>query len=303
MLLNVSEQGYYSDVMSIFYAPMKQCPELLFLGIISSTPVWHVVQQEIISQLLPLFINSHPTYSSVFQYAWRGQNVAPHVQSMLMQAMTEWYLQNDTPDYTRMSRILDVAQDLKVLSTMLNVNQFPFVIDLACWASRREFLKLDKWISDKIKEHQEPFIAECIQFLVSRAPKPLVQGVDRNELLHETITTILACLQQFLSVLKPELAEKLRMLIKIHGPITPKPRPLPSLSAAPGIGLQPGAAPTLEMPVLGLGGLPTPSFSSSGLGGLAPGSPGKNTLSTTSFTGLPSTASQLTGQVHESDSN
>ena len=43
------------------------------------------------------------------------QNVAPHVQSMLMQAMTEWYLQNDTPDYTRMSRILDVAQDLKAL--------------------------------------------------------------------------------------------------------------------------------------------------------------------------------------------
>ena len=42
------------------------------------------------------------------------QNVAPHVQSMLIQAMTEWYLQNDTPDYTRMSRILDVAQDLKV---------------------------------------------------------------------------------------------------------------------------------------------------------------------------------------------
>ena len=42
----------------------------------------------------------------------------------------------------------------QVLSTMLNVNQFPFVIDLACWASRREFLKLDKWISDKIKEHQ-----------------------------------------------------------------------------------------------------------------------------------------------------
>ena len=42
----------------------------------------------------------------------------------------------------------------QVLSTMLNVNQFPFVIDLACWASRREFLKLDKWVSDKLKEHQ-----------------------------------------------------------------------------------------------------------------------------------------------------
>ena len=36
-LLNITEQGYYSDVMNIFYVPMRQCPELLFLGIISST--------------------------------------------------------------------------------------------------------------------------------------------------------------------------------------------------------------------------------------------------------------------------
>ena len=37
---------------------------------------------------------------------------------------------------------------------MLNANQFPFVMDLACSASRREFLKLEKWLTDKTKEHQ-----------------------------------------------------------------------------------------------------------------------------------------------------
>ena len=37
---------------------------------------------------------------------------------------------------------------------MLKGNQFPFVIDLACWASKREFLKLDIWMVEKIKEHQ-----------------------------------------------------------------------------------------------------------------------------------------------------
>ena len=38
-------------------------------------------------------------------------------------------------------------------------------------------------------------------------------------------------------------------------------------------------------------------FGNSGAGGLAPGSPGKGGLTATSFTGLPSTASQLTGHV------
>ena len=37
---------------------------------------------------------------------------------------------------------------------LLNATPFAFVIDLACLASRREYLKLDKWLNDKIREHR-----------------------------------------------------------------------------------------------------------------------------------------------------
>ena len=43
---------------------------------------------------------------------------------------------------------------LKALSMLLNGSPFVFVIDLAALASRREYLKLDKWLKDKLKEHQ-----------------------------------------------------------------------------------------------------------------------------------------------------
>ena len=66
--------------------------------------------------------------------------------------MAEWYVRCEN-DQTRLSRILDVAQDLKALSLLLNATPFNFVIDLACLASRREYLKLDKWMTDKIREH------------------------------------------------------------------------------------------------------------------------------------------------------
>lgn len=36
------------------------------------------------------------------------------------------------------------------LAELFNVPQFPFTIDLACLASRRDFLKLDKWVDDKL---------------------------------------------------------------------------------------------------------------------------------------------------------
>ena len=37
---------------------------------------------------------------------------------------------------------------------MLKCNIFPFVIDLATWAAKRKFLKLDLWMIEKIKDCQ-----------------------------------------------------------------------------------------------------------------------------------------------------
>lgn len=72
---------------------------------------------------------------------------------LIMVQMAEFYLR-DPYDQSRLSRILDIAQDLKALSLLLNLTQFAFVVELACLASRREYLKLDKWLSDKIREHR-----------------------------------------------------------------------------------------------------------------------------------------------------
>ena len=48
---------------------------------------------------------------------------------------------------------------------MLKGSQFPFVIDLACWASKRKFLKLDIWMVEKIKEHQVFKIGQLIKWV------------------------------------------------------------------------------------------------------------------------------------------
>ena len=54
--------------------------------------------------------------------------------------MTEWYskaVPGDGSEHLRLSRILDIAQDLKALSVMLAaVGKGTFVIDLAILASR-----------------------------------------------------------------------------------------------------------------------------------------------------------------------
>lgn len=77
------------------------------------------------------------------------------VRQLMSNAIADWYLHTETPqDHSKLSRVLDVMQDLKALFTLLNNTQFSFVIDLACLAAKREYLKLDTWIMDRIREHQ-----------------------------------------------------------------------------------------------------------------------------------------------------
>ena len=84
----------------------------------------------------------------------------------MLGAMCDYYLHDQSPsgqvDQTRLSRILDVAQDLKTLSQLLQSPNFLFVIELAVLASRREYLKLDKWLTDKFSNHQETFVRVCL---------------------------------------------------------------------------------------------------------------------------------------------
>ena len=81
---------------------------------------------------------------------WLQSQHTGMIRTVLMHSMAEWY----TTDQAHLSRILDVAQDLKALSLLLKATPFSFVIDLACLASRREYLKLEKWLHDKIMENQ-----------------------------------------------------------------------------------------------------------------------------------------------------
>ena len=86
-------------------------------------------------------------------HAWSSTTIL--LRPLIMRAMAEWYGKANQEGYetehARLSRVLDVAQELKALSMLLQSNYFPFVIDLAVLASRREYLNLDKWLADQMQ--------------------------------------------------------------------------------------------------------------------------------------------------------
>ncbi|XP_042528786.1 CCR4-NOT transcription complex subunit 1 isoform X7 [Dipodomys merriami] len=218
-LLRLAEVGQYEQVKQLFGFPIKHCPDMLVLALLQINTSWHTLRHELISTLMPIFLGNHPNSAIILHYAWHGQGQSPSIRQLIMHAMAEWYMRGEQYDQAKLSRILDVAQDLKALSMLLNGTPFAFVIDLAALASRREYLKLDKWLTDKIREHGEPFIQACMTFLKRRCPSilgglaPEKDQPKSAQLPPETLATMLACLQACAGSVSQELSETILTMV------------------------------------------------------------------------------------------
>lgn len=224
VLLFIAENGYYAPVLELFKTPIQHCPDILFMALLQINPPLTVMRQELFSTLIPIFLGNHPNSATILHHAWNSTNFNHSLKHLIMHAMSEWYLRGEN-DQTRLTRILDCAQDLKALSNLLNARSFLFVIDLACLASRREYLKLDKWLTDKIREHGEPFVQGIIKFLQRRCPQimgpklvddPIPQ--KGMQLPNETLNTILTCLQACINNVQQDLADII-LTMTAHGNI------------------------------------------------------------------------------------
>ncbi|XP_061679462.1 CCR4-NOT transcription complex subunit 1 isoform X2 [Syngnathoides biaculeatus] len=324
-LLRLSEVGQYEQVKQLFSFPIKHCPDMLVLALLQISTSWHTLRHELISTLMPTFLGNHPNSAIILHYAWHGQGQSPSIRQLIMHSMAEWYMRGEQYDQAKLSRILDVAQDLKSLSMLLNGTPFAFVIDLAALASRREYLKLDKWLTDKIREHGEPFIQACVTFLKRRCPSimgGLALDKDQpksSQLPPETLATMLACLQSCAGSVSQELSETILTMVANCSNVMNKARqPPPGVmpkGRAPSTSSLDAISPVQMDPLTGMGSLNlggTATSHSQSMQGFPtslssafsnPQSPAKafpplsNTNPSTPFGGIGSLSSQLPGPL------
>lgn len=106
----------------------------------------------------------------------------------LTAALRDFYAESEV----NVSRILDVAQDLKILDVVLDLRPFSLSLDLAALASRREYLNLDKWLSNSIATHGGVFVRATLEFVghkvrhdlqrqeLDPAPEPTTLSLSAN---------------------------------------------------------------------------------------------------------------------------
>ena len=215
----------YSRILEIFQWPLQYCPDLTVLGLLGISGQVSAAKVEILSSAIPTFLNaSHPNAAIIIHSIWSNDSHSssdpptalvqqkPNTpltwsQKTLLQALSDHYTKSPPEEQQqRLSRILDVAQDIKTLFRLLDGTCYPFVIDLACLASRREYLKLDKWLMDKLTENGENFIRALCSFLTKRY-LPLLNRSNKDSAIGpmsvsgptlpaETLAVMLTFLQQ-----------------------------------------------------------------------------------------------------------
>ncbi|KAG5220818.1 negative regulator of transcription [Salix suchowensis] len=187
-----------SCVRDMLDKAIKISAELVHMGLFQvPSQNWNEIRREYCRKLLSMFLAGHPNHQLVFMRMWQ---IEP---TYLTDAFRDFYDENPL----NISRILDVAQDLKILDSLLEVRPFTFALDVAALASRREYLNLDKWLADNAANHGGEFLHSVIVFLDQKmeSEKSLEYPSSHREPYHDlspsTITIILRMLRNNTSIM------------------------------------------------------------------------------------------------------
>lgn len=210
-LARLSDTVHHRKVLSMLEQPLFAVPELLVLGLASlASERWTSLHEEVLPPLIARFIVAGPNSSTVLHRVYQAQ------PAVVLQCLIQWF--SAQPNSTRLARVLDVVQDIKALPSLLSSTTYPFVLDLAILASHREFLKLDLWLSERLRQPDRDECARsCVQLLRRRAG---MSPLDLTNAPSGSVGTgiIVGCLQAVLPELGEATATNVRSFLASYKP-------------------------------------------------------------------------------------
>ncbi|KAF7147217.1 hypothetical protein RHSIM_Rhsim03G0166300 [Rhododendron simsii] len=181
VLCLLAERGHAKSVRQILELPLKQCPELLLLGIAQINTPYNLLQYEVFSAVFPIIV-AYTTGSSIVWQLWQSN------PKLVLQG----FLDIMRTDQGNMVKVLDICQELKekvvhrgdkesltklvvlgtspngklmILSSILEQVPIYFSIRLAVVATQKECINFVRWLDDNIRTHKDVFVEECLEFL------------------------------------------------------------------------------------------------------------------------------------------
>eukprot|EP00894_Picocystis_sp_ML_P005389 jgi/Pico_ML_1/55906/g1520.t2 len=213
-LIALADSGQMLVVRSVLEKPLQMCPEVLAVSM-AVVNTWGTLKHEVMAATVPSFVlGANASSSLVLHRLWSC------CRNILVSTMVELYMK----DRSIISRILDVCQELKCLPEVLAMSPYIFAIELACLATRREYLNLEKWLQDMIAKEGTVFVQCCVRFLADKlqadasVPKPPAIVT----LPPETMAMFVQVLQGQSAGFPPEILQEIKQISELMGTSFPQ---------------------------------------------------------------------------------
>lgn len=91
---------YYCNIKSVLLKQtiFSSCPDVLLLALLQISGPITLLRQELLTNLIPIFLGTHPNSGILLHHAWHTQTL--NVKPIIMHAMSEWYTRGEC-DQTR----------------------------------------------------------------------------------------------------------------------------------------------------------------------------------------------------------
>ncbi|XP_058104448.1 uncharacterized protein LOC131248268 isoform X3 [Magnolia sinica] len=207
VLCQLAESGYASSVRTMLEYPLKQCPDVLPIGMAQINTAFNLLQHEVCSIVFPVIAGS-AMKSGIVHHLWL---INP---KLVLRGFVE--IHNTNPD--TIEKILDICQELKILSSVLDMTPFPFSIKLAVLASQKEHVNLEKWLHQNLSTYKDSFFEYCLNSL-----KEIPLDGDASASPFQHFGAVLNVLQAHSGQLVScQLSEEMERLLLASGHVNPR---------------------------------------------------------------------------------
>ncbi|KAJ0962000.1 hypothetical protein J5N97_029828 [Dioscorea zingiberensis] len=154
ILCELAERGYATTVRMILECPFNQWPEVLLVGISQINTAYNLLQHEVSSTVFPIILKDS-VKSHIIYHLW-------HINPNLVM---RGFMDACNADPNSLLNVVDICQELKLLSAVLDSAPFLFSIKMAAIASQKDYQNLEKWLDDNMSTYKDAFFEACLGFL------------------------------------------------------------------------------------------------------------------------------------------
>ncbi|WFC98612.1 CCR4-NOT core subunit cdc39 [Malassezia yamatoensis] len=203
-------------VSAILERGIKTHAELVLLALVQLPQSTSAVHPELVSKLFGMFLAGHKQQRLVFWQLWHA------TPSIMLDLLVRVY--HESP--LQLSQIVEVAQELNFLTRLLEMRPVAFALDVAAYASRREWHAMEPFLQNLLKSNNETHLIHAtLDFLETKVKSDLMRRDPQVEptfvpLNVQSVATILRVLRANGDSMTPEEIEHFKvvrnMCLQLH---------------------------------------------------------------------------------------